>query len=221
MTARKRMAIFDMDNTILAGRFIDVAARHLGFAQELEYVRKDVAAPVARTENIARFLAGVGAGTIGEIADSIPVVPDFAEVVSQLRDDGYVCGIISDSYTCVATRINRLAKMDFVLANCLEFVDDKATGRVIVPSYFLQSANSTCEHQICKCRAVEYIANVYAVKAENIIAVGDSENDICMLKSVGKSVAFCPTDAAVAKCASFSIDKKSFRPILSFIKEEG
>lgn len=40
-----------------------------------------------------------------------------------------------------------------------------------------------------KARAVEYIAKIYGIVTEDIIAIGDGENDIEMIRMVGKGVA--------------------------------
>ncbi len=42
---------------------------------------------------------------------------------------------------------------------------------------------------ISKGKALEFIANYYGVKQEEIIAIGDGENDISMLKFAGKGIA--------------------------------
>ena len=89
-----KMLIFDMDNTILEGRFIDTAAMKLGFVDKLAQIRREVHDTEQRTHQIAALLTGVRQEIISEIITDIQVVSDIREVVSsfkgyRLRDRHY------------------------------------------------------------------------------------------------------------------------------------
>jgi glucosyl-3-phosphoglycerate synthase len=216
LSSIKKMVIFDLDKTILEERFIEVAARKLHFSQHIFNHIDSVSEPYVRTKEIALFFNGVDIGKILDIADGMKIVDDTIFTIKKLKTRGYIVGIISDSYDCVANHIKHKIGADFALANELEFSDSIATGEVKIPSFFMKSQRSICEHNVCKSNALNHVSNMYGIRHENIIAVGDGENDICILKSAGVGVAFCSQNSTLKLIADKIITKKTFRPILSF-----
>ncbi len=216
LSGMKKMIVFDMDNTLLEGRFIEAAARALNFSNHLFHHLDSESETYVRTKEIALFLKGVEIGKILSIADGIKIVNDTADVVKKLKSRGYIVGIISDSYECVANHIKHKIDADFALANELEFSDSIATGEVKIPSFFMKSPHSTCSHSICKSNALHHVARLYGIQNTNIIAVGDSDNDICALEAAGVGVAFCSKSDKLNLVADKRIYRKAFNPILNF-----
>jgi phosphoserine phosphatase SerB len=214
----RKLALFDMDNTILEGRFIEHAAAALGFGRELRQIwsRHNGEEPFITTQAIAGLFKGIPVSVIADIADGIPVVPDAGEVVAELKQRGYTCGIVTDSYDCVAGHIKAKTGFDFVMANHLEAIDGVATGRVSTPEAFLRREVPLCGHRACKSNALLYAASSYGVSLEQVLAVGDGDNDICMVHSAGLGVAFRSANVALNKAAKLRITQKSFKQILEF-----
>ena len=65
-----------------------------------------------------------------------------------------------------------------------EYTFDKVTHCTSKP-YFLEFFN--CE--VSKATAIEFICNMYGIKREETIAIGDGENDIAMIEYAGLGVA--------------------------------
>ncbi|HOW56885.1 MAG TPA: HAD-IB family phosphatase, partial [Smithellaceae bacterium] len=128
----------------------------------------------------------------------------------------YVVGIISDSYHFVAEHIAQKIGAHFSIANELEFSKSIATGEVKILSYFIKSGKSKCNHNFCKSNALLHLSEKYNIPLENIIAVGDSDNDICMVKYAGIGVAFCSDNKLLNSIADKMIADKSFLPLLEF-----
>ena len=212
----KKMAIFDMDNTILTGRFIDKVAEAYHFKKEMLDVVTNNQESFLITKLIARFLKGLNIAELLSVAEKIPTVPDTTEVVCELKKRGYIVGIISDSYEFVAQYIRDKINADFVIANELEFSNGIATGEVKVLSYFAKTEKSRCNHNFCKSNVMLYLSEKYGIPPDNIIAVGDSEYDICILKYAGIGVAFCSGNQILNSIADRIIDVRSFKPILDF-----
>ena len=212
----KKMAIFDIDNTLLLGRFIDTCAKAHGFEEELLYLRSHEKNGVILTKNIARLMKGLKFSEILAVTDTIPVVSDVFDVIQQLKRKGYVVGIISDSYDVVVNHIKNKVGTDFSFGNELEFSKSIATGEVKIPSFFFNNKQSICKHTICKTNALLYILHQYRININNTIVVGDSERALCMVKKGGIGVAFCSD----SKMLNFFADKKigiqSLREILEF-----
>jgi len=212
----KKMVIFDMDDTLLQGRFIEVCAKTFDFEQSLIEIRSRGEEPYLMTKLIATLMKGLNIAQIIQIADSIPLVPDTLEVVEELRKRGYIVGIISDSYDIVVQHIRNKIGADFALGNELEFSESTATGEVKVPSFFMKMEKGLCHHSFCKTNALAHVAEQYGIDISNIIAIGDSENDICIVKATGIGVAFCSTNKILNAVADHVIEEKRFESILGF-----
>lgn len=209
-----KMVVFDMDDTILRGRFINAFTEKYGYTRQLEELRQKHRNPIILTKAIARLLKGHHIGELVAIADSIPLVDDTIEVVAELKVKGYVVGLITDSYDFVANHVKHRIGADFCLANEAEFSKSVATGEVKVPSFFFHNAESTCSHTVCKSNALKHVLNRYSIIHGNCIAVGDSENDICMIRQAGTGIAFCSSNSYLKSLADINIENRSFGQLL-------
>jgi phosphoserine phosphatase SerB len=210
----EKMIIFDMDNTLLEGSFITTAAEEFGFRDELIRIVTEYGNPYTRTKSIAKLLHNRSIEEILGVVDKIKIIDDAAMVIRELKKKGYVCGIISDSYDVVTNHIKNKLKMDFSVANELEFSKSKATGEVKVPSAFMRNEKSKCSHDFCKSNVLYQLAEKYKIDVKNIIAVGDSENDICLVKESGIGIAFRSQNNYLNLVADTIITEKSFAKIL-------
>jgi phosphoserine phosphatase SerB len=214
LIGKEKMIIFDMDNTLLQGSFIVTAADEFKFKDELIKIVTEYSNPYTRTKSIARLLKNRSFHEILEVVDKIKIIDDAAHVIRELKKKGYICGIISDSYDIVTNHLKNKLKMDFSIANELEFSKSIATGEVKVPSAFMRNKHSKCNHDFCKSNILFELAEKYKIDVKNIIAVGDSENDICLIKESGIGIAFCSKNNYLNMVADRIITEKSFVQIL-------
>ncbi len=218
LTSLKKIAVFDMDYTILRASFIHTAAREFGFSEQLIEVITNNDSPFVRTKHIARFLKGKSIGDLLAIVDLIPVTPHFKEAITELKSNGYIVGIISDSYDCITNHLKNKYDLDFTLANELEFSKSIATGEVKIPSLFLSFEKSICKHDYCKLNALIHLSEKYGVGLKNILVIGDSENDICSVKNAGIGISFCSTNSILDAVADYVIKQPDFDEIISIIR---
>jgi len=211
-----KMILLDMDDTILLERFIYKAVEKFGLQSQFNDILTKNHEPYIITKLIANLLKNISSGEIIGVADSIKIVPDLIEVVTELKSRGYMVCIVSDSYDVVANYIKNKIGADIALAYELEVKNNRVTGEVRIPSYFIRNDKSLCNHAICKSNALIYLAEKYGIKLSDIIAVGDSENDICMIKQAGIGVAFCSDNNLLNAFADKIIKKKSFKQLLPF-----
>lgn len=212
-----RMVIFDMDNTLLEGSFITTASRVLDFEEELISIVTHNDTAIMRTKLIATLMKGHTVKEVIDIVDTIPIVEDALEVVTELKKRGYICGIISDSYDVVTNHIKNKLGMDFSVANELEFSRSIATGEVKIPSYFLRTKQSQCSHEYCKSNVVRQLSASYGIDISNITAIGDSDNDICMVRECGTGISFFSQNKYLNLVADHLITVRSFLPLLEII----
>lgn len=210
----EKLMIFDMDNTLIKGRFIDICAEKFSFKDKLMEIRFDETDPIIRTKLIAKLLEGRSIQDLLEIVDSIEIVDDAKNIIQEMKNRGYIVGIVSDSYDCITQHIKNKLDMDFALSNELEFSKSICTGEVKLPSFFFSHSKSICKHSLCKTNAVLTLLDKYKIKIENTIAIGDSLNDLCMIKQVGLGISFCTTDDLVRHHADLNINDHSFSLLL-------
>lgn len=106
--------------------------------------------------------------------------------------------------------------MDFSLSNELEFSKSICTGEVKIPSFFFSNPHSLCKHTFCKTNALMSILNRYNIRKENCIAIGDSRNDLCMIREAGIGIAFCSDDELLNHHADVVISSPSFDELLTY-----
>ena len=209
------MVVFDMDNTILEGRFIDTCAKEFNFSQALTLLRQIDKNPISLTMRIASFLRGKQKNEILEIANSIPIVAGAADVISKLKQRGYKVGIISDSYRIVTEAIGEKLGVDFIYSNELQFDGNVCSGEVLIPSLFHFSDKSLCRHQICKTNAILHACEKFSTDIKDCTVIGDSENDICMIQHAGTGIAY-GGDLVLRNATANFIDNGQFSELLKY-----
>jgi HAD superfamily phosphoserine phosphatase-like hydrolase len=215
-----KMVIFDMDNTLLKGSFITTASRQLGFEEELINIVTHNDSAFMRTKLIATLMNGHTVKEVIDVVDTIPLVEDALEVITELKKRGYICGIISDSYDVVTNHIKNKLGIDFSVANEREFSRSVATGEVKIPSYFLRTKQSHCSHEYCKSNVIRQLSASYEIDISNITAIGDSDNDICMVRECGTGISFYSQNKYLNLVADHLITVRSFSPLLEILEQK-
>jgi glucosyl-3-phosphoglycerate synthase len=199
-----RLALFDMDGTLLAGRFIRELARRTRREIPLsKYLDRLDLTPETRTKRIANVFRGVEREEMVKVARELPLNPGAVEAVVGLRKLGYRVGIITDSYHTAAETVRRRVFADFVLANVIEFRHGKATGVVTLAPTF--RSGRTGRRAYDKFNALRFLVKRWGLRARDVVAMGDSDNDIGMLRGAGISVAYQPKHESVRRAAKHVI----------------
>jgi glucosyl-3-phosphoglycerate synthase len=196
----ERLALFDMDGTLLNGRFIVELARQTGRTSKLaKYLDRYDLTPETRTKRIASIFRGVRRQIFENIARALPLNPGAVETVVGLRKLGYRVGVVSDSYHIAAETVRRRVFADFALANVLEFRGESATGRVTLAPAMRGTRKGRLAYD--KLNTLRFLSRRMGIKARAVLAVGDGENDVGLLRAAGISVAFQPKTDRVRRAA--------------------
>jgi len=197
----EQLALFDMDGVILNGRFIIELALHTGKTNELnKFLDHPTLNDGARTRAIASLFAGIPKTIFEQTARQIPLIHGVRRVIVGLRKMGYRVGIVTDSFFIASEIVRRRVFADFSIAHIMRFRDEHATGEVTIsPSMF--HPGGCADHDICKLNAMLHLTEQMQLAPKNVIAVGDGNNDVCMLRAVGHSFAFQPKTAKVRSAA--------------------
>jgi glucosyl-3-phosphoglycerate synthase len=190
----------------LNGRFVVELAHYTDRTEKLfrilDHGKLDA---INRTRKIAALFSGVGERIIEHTALKMPLMPGAVEMVVGLRKLGYLVGIVTDSYRIPAEIIRRRVFADFVISHSLKFRGEKATGRITLAPSMLTP--KVCrKHNLCKLNVLHHLAQEAGVTADRVLAVGDSENDTCMLAAAGQPVAFNPKSRLVRASAKHVVE---------------
>ena len=210
----RKLVVFDMDNTLLQGRFIDICAKKYNFKQALDLLRNIDNNSISLTRRIASFLHGKPIRDLIKIADDIPLTKDIGEVVMELKDRGYIVCVITDSYQVIANHISEKIGAHCCISYHLEHHGGIATGQVSIPQRFYYSEKSSCNHPVCKTNAFRSLCEDHGVTVQNSIAIGGNESDLCMIRHAGVGVAYCTSSEILNSVARKHITQPLFRELL-------
>jgi len=219
----QKVALFDMDGVLLDGRFAVELANRIDARSELSrFLDNRSLSEEDRTRLIAALLTGVPRQVFEETALSMPLMHGAVETVVALRKAGYRVGIVTDSFHVAAEIVRRRVFADFCVANIMHFQKGLSTGE-ITPSPAMLDSDGCRLHSRCKSNVIHRLRETEGLLVENTLAVGDGENDICMLKAAGLSVAFRPKSNDVGKAATHMLDRSllDILDVLSLTRPSG
>jgi phosphoserine phosphatase len=177
-------AVFDMDSTLIECEVIDELAAVAGVGVEVaEITEQAMRGEVDFDESFHRRLAllsGLDARAVAELADRIPIQEGLLEMTTTLKAQGLKLAIFSGGFVPIARRLQADYGFDEVVANELEIVAGKITGRVIPPIVNRQY----------KASALQTLADRLGFDVSQTIAVGDGANDLDMMALAGLGIAF-------------------------------
>jgi phosphoserine phosphatase len=181
---RRRLVVFDMDNTIIEGEVIDELAKAANVGEKVSEIthramQGQIDFTAALKERVA-LLKGLPISVFEEVSASMQLTGGTYELVSTLKAMGFKLALISGGFTFFANRLKERLGFDYAFANELEIKDGVLTGKV----------NGPIIDREAKGRIVQEIAEREGLSREEIVAVGDGANDEIMLKNAGLGIAF-------------------------------
>ena len=186
-----KLAMFDMDGTLLKGRTIFVFAHKKGFMDELLNIINSDKISYKKSIEIAKLLKGMRGSELLEIYRSIPLQKHVETVIKELKNKGIKTAIVTNSYQFVADDLKERLGFDYAFANNLIIDNDIVTGELQINNKDLIKHCDACKiHSVCKEQVLESLCKKLGITEEETIAVGDGDIDSCMLKRAGLGVAF-------------------------------
>ncbi len=205
-----------MDGTLIQGRLVFALAERFDLSQKVRSIQSDrLMTGHEQTKAIAALFSGLTPRDLESAVASIPFTKNCERTIAALKDRDYKTGIISDSYILAARYVADRLNLDFVMANKLQILDGKITGKVDMPLGW-DEIGCYCKISVCKRFHLEKSARQFGVPIENTIAVGDTKSDICMIQRAGVGIAFMPKDDQIKKASDKIINEPDFLKVLEF-----
>ena len=213
-----RLIVFDMDGTLITDRLIFRLAHRFGFETELEKIMSAGIPEYEKTKRIAPLLKGITPEELTSTFDQIPLSPGVPETVAELKKQGHILAIISDSYTIATGRLKKRLGFDHAIANKLVVREGKITGEVEMPLNWSSDTAGCLKHSVCKLNALLGLSEETGIPLERTVAIGDNTADICMLKRAGLGIAFNPKTRMVSESADITLNNDMSRLLAVFMK---
>jgi len=180
----RRLAVFDMDSTLIEAEVIDELAKAAGVGEQVSAITERAMAGeldfrASFKERLA-LLKGLDVSVLDSIGASLRLTEGAETLFAELKRLGYKTAILSGGFSYFAKQLQAKLGIDYVFANELEVVDGRVTGVAVEPIVDAQR----------KADLLRELAHKEGLRLEQTIAVGDGANDLPMLAIAGLGVAF-------------------------------
>lgn len=177
------LLLMDMDSTVIACECIDDIATLAGVGEEVSAVtalamqgKLDFAQSL-RTR--VSCLANADEAILQTVRNALPLMPGVTNLVSVLKQKGWKVAIASGGFTYFADYLAQRLELDAAVANKLEIIDGKLTGKV---------AGGIVDAQVKKQTLLD-LADKWSIPHRQTIAMGDGANDLVMMNAAALGVA--------------------------------
>lgn len=185
---RRRLVVFDMDNTIIEGEVINELGKAAKVGQQVsEITNRAMAGEIDFKQALherVKLLKGLPVSVLEEVTKEIQLTSGAYELVSTLKAMGFKLALISGGFKFFADKLKEQLGFDYVFANDLEKDNGVLTGKI----------KGQIIDREAKGRIVEDLAKKERLSREEIVAVGDGANDEIMLRNAGLGIAFNASD---------------------------
>lgn len=179
-----RLAVFDMDSTLIQAEVIDELARAAGCWSAVSAITER--AMRGELDFVSSFrermsaLRGLDLAAVDAVAARIQLSPGAPALLATLRATGCRTAIVSGGFDVFARRLQTQLGVDEVHANHLHVLDGRLTGEVHGRVIDAQR----------KLELLHVLQQQLGLQTQTVLAVGDGANDLPMLGAAGMGLAY-------------------------------
>ena len=188
-----RLALFDMDSTLINEEVIDELARSIGISDAVSAITAramngDIDFATSLSERVA-MLKGVRANVWEDLKKTVTIATGARELVKGLKEKGVVTGVVSGGFIPMAEWLKGELGLDFAFANHLLVKDPTVDlpyphlSGLLDPKYPIVTPE-------LKRETLKSLATDHAIPLSETLAVGDGSNDLLMLGTAGLGIAW-------------------------------
>lgn len=205
--SKYKLALFDMDGTLIKEKGIFVIAKRLGFYDDLVRIFNDDKIDFyEKSIEIAKLSKGFREDEYIAIFRTIPYNDNAEKVIRELKRRDIKTAIVTDSYKLLADDLKNRLGIDYAFGNNLIARDGVFTGEIEIHNKELRREEvSGRTYSICKSHVLEELCGELNVSLDDSIAVGDGRIDMGMIKKAGLGIAYKAPEE-VKKVADVAID---------------
>jgi phosphoserine phosphatase len=180
-----RLAVMDMDSTLITIECIDEIADMLGLKPQVAAItaaamRGELDYPASLRERVA-LLKGLPEAALARVYDErLQLSPGAETMLARFRELGIHTLLVSGGFTYYTDRLKARLALDETRSNTLEIEGGKLTGRVI----------GDIVDATVKAAALRAARDRLGITREQIIAMGDGANDLAFMAEAGVSIAY-------------------------------
>ena len=207
----KRLVVLDVDSTMIEQEVIELLAAKVGSREQVkEITDRAMAGEIDFRQALlmrVALLEGLSVSVFDEIQSEITVTDGVSELIDSVHRSGGLIGAISGGFSQVLSPLAQRLGLDFSLANDLEILNGRLTGKV----------SGEIVDAAAKAKNLLNWATDHGFDVSETVAVGDGANDIPMLQAAGLAVAFRPKEI-LRQYADLIIEGSSLKPLVELLE---
>lgn len=203
--------VMDMDSTTIKIECIDELAKLAGVGEQVAEVTElamqgqlDFAQSLHQR---VATLAGAPVSILEKVVKQLPLMEGLETLVAELKKHQWRVAIASGGFNFFADHLKELLALDSAVANTLEIVDGKLTGKVLGD---VIDAKAKADNLLA-------LAETFDIDARQTVAMGDGANDLVMMDAAALGVAFHAKQLVVDK-ADVGINMLGLDCLLHWLK---
>lgn len=195
-----KLAVMDMDSTLITIECIDEIADMMQIKPQVAAITESaMRGEIDFAESLRKrvaLLAGLDASMLQRVIDErLQLTPGAKHWIQACKQHGIKTMVVSGGFTLFANHVKQALDLDYAVANTLEIIDGKLTGKVL----------GTIVDAQAKADQLLALREKLGLGAHQTLAIGDGANDLKMMSVATAGVAYHAKPVVQAQ-ASYAVN---------------